>query len=175
MISDFDWTAWSPWASLDSLDLKAVSTGPGAYVIAADRPINRAIGVDAEGFLDVGESGSLRKRIRDFKRCAGLRGEEGHMAGWRFAFFRFERRFELSSLRVRCFSCETKAAAYRAEGQILLAYLQRHCELPPLNYKFNWDVFEELGWHIFDDEPINAQPRISEANTGREFGLNTAG
>jgi hypothetical protein len=141
---------------LENLDLKTVGTGPGAYVIAADRPINRAIGVDDEGFLDVGESGSLRKRLRDFKRCSRSRGEEGHMAGWRYAFFRFERQFPLLSLRVRWFNSETKAAAYSAEGRILLSYLQRHCELPPLNYKFNWDVFEELGWHIFDDAPANA-------------------
>jgi hypothetical protein len=153
MAPDFDWTGWSSWFSLDALDLKSITSGPGAYVIAADRPITRAIGVDAEGFLDVGESGLLRKRLRDFKKCAGQRGSQGHMAGWRYAFFRFERQFPLHSLRIRWVGADSKAAAYRAEGRILLAYIQRHCELPPLNYKFNWDVFEESGWHIFDDPP----------------------
>ncbi|MCY2993382.1 MAG: hypothetical protein NTY19_36720 [Planctomycetota bacterium] len=158
MTPDFDWTGWSAWTLLDALDLKSVGTGPGAYVIAADRQITRAIGVDLEGFLDVGESGSLRKRLRDFHRCARLRGEEGHMAGWRYAFVRFERQFPLRSLRVRWVNTETKAAAHCAEGRILLAYLQRHYELPPLNYKFNWAGVKESGWHVFDDPPASEQP-----------------
>ena len=91
------------------------------------------------------------------------------MAGWRFAFFRFERQFPLLSLRVRWLSAETKAMAYRAEGSVLLTYLRRHCELPPLNYKFNWDVFEELGWRIFDDQPANAKPSESSGRPGGDL------
>ena len=75
------------------------------------------------------------------------------MAGWRFAFFYFERRFPIESLRVRWFSAGTKKEAHRAESQLLLTYLVNHCELPPLNYKFNWRLFEELGWKILDDLP----------------------
>jgi hypothetical protein len=112
--------------------------------------VNRAIGTDTEGFLDVGESRSLQDRLWGFLRCVTRRGEEWHRAGWRFAFFRFERHFPVSSLRVRWLATETKAEAYNVEGRLLLAYLVRHCELPPLNYKFNWKPIEDLGWNIFD-------------------------
>jgi hypothetical protein len=148
---EFDWTGWTEWVPLIGLDLSMVPCGPGAYVIATDRPINRAVGVDQEGFLDVGESGKLRDRLWGFRECVTDRGAERHSAGWRFAFFRFERHFPVASLRLRWVSEESKALAYRAEGRLLLAYLLRHGELPPLNYKFNWQAFEELGWAVFDD------------------------
>jgi hypothetical protein len=153
---EHDWSGWTEWRALSTLDISAVPDAPGAYVIATDRPVNRAVGTDPNGFLDIGEPGSLRYRLRGFYRCITKRGEEGHMAGWRFAFFRFERRFPLGSLRVRWRATDDKEEAYRAEGHLLLAYLREHCELPPLNYKFNWKAFAELGWHIFDDLAVDA-------------------
>jgi len=126
------------------LDFREVSTDPGAYVIATDKPVSRAIGVDDLGLLDVGESDGLRARLRDFKRCLTKRGDEGHMAGWRFAFFRFERHFPVESLRVRWTATTSKEKAYAMEGRILLEYIKLHGELPPLNYKFNWSEFEAM-------------------------------
>ena len=148
---DFDWTGWTAWVPLIGLDLGTVPNGPGAYVIATDRPINRAVGIDPDGILDVGESGRLSDRLWGFRQCVTVRGAEWHSAGWRFAFFRFDRHFPVNTLRVRWAAAESKAAAYRAEGQLLRAYLMRHGELPPLNYKFNWQSFEELGWNVFDE------------------------
>jgi hypothetical protein len=84
-----------------------------------------------------------------------VRGTEWHRAGWRFAFFRFDRHFPVSSLRVRWVATGTKAKAYKVEGHLLLTYLLRHGELPPLNYKFNWKAFEEIGWNVFDDVAVN--------------------
>jgi hypothetical protein len=78
------------------------------------------------------------------------------MAGWRFAFFRFERQFPHTGLRVRWRAAATKQEAYAAEGQVLLGYLRRHCELPPLNYKFNWQTFETHGWDILDQDAVPA-------------------
>jgi hypothetical protein len=151
----FDWDGWTEWTPLTALDLSTdrspVPKKPGAYVVATDRPVSRAVGTDTEGFLDVGESGKLRDRLWGFQECVTNRGAEWHRAGWRFAFFRFERHFPVSSLRVRWRATDTKSEAYRLEGQLLLVYLTRHGELPPLNYKFNWDSFEELGWNIFDE------------------------
>jgi hypothetical protein len=80
------------------------------------------------------------------------------MAGWRYAFFHFDQRFPLASLRVRRVAKGTKAEAYRAEGRLLLAYIRRHAELPPLNYKFNWDAFEELGWNILESAAAVQEP-----------------
>jgi hypothetical protein len=148
---EFDWTGWTEWTPLIGLDLGTVPQGPGAYVIASNRPINRAVGVDPDGFLDVGESGRLSDRLWGFRQCVTVRGTEWHRAGWRFAFFRFERHFPVDTLRLRWVAADSKADAYRAEGRVLLAYLMRHGELPPLNYKFNWQAFEELGWNVFDD------------------------
>jgi hypothetical protein len=152
----FDWTGWTNWTPLVGLDVSNVPEGPGAYVVATDRPINRAVGVDPEGFLDVGESGKLSNRLWGFRECITVRGAGWHSAGWRFAFFRFDRHFPIASLRVRWAATRTKAKAYRAEGQLLLSYLLRHGELPPLNYKFNWQSFEELGWNVFDDLTADA-------------------
>ena len=89
------------------------------------------------------------------------------MAGWRFAFFYFERRFPIESLRVRWFSAGTKKEAHRAESQLLLTYLRYHCELPPLNYKFNWRLFEELGWKILDDVPSDSPAPVGNPASER--------
>jgi len=143
-MNNFDWTGWSHWVGLETLDLKTIPKTAGAYVIATDKPINRAVGTDPLGFLDVGESSELNGRLRSFKRCAFQRDVTGHMAGWRYAFFNFKMHFSHTSLRVRWFSTESKEKAYAAERRVLVEYLKAHCELPPLNYKFNWDEFEEM-------------------------------
>jgi hypothetical protein len=159
----FDWAGWTNWVPLIGLDFTTVPWLPGAYVIATSSPVNRAIDTDEEGFLDVGESDSLRSRLQSFVRCACNRGKEGYMAGWRYAFFHFDQRFPFSSLRVRWAAKATKAEAYRAEEHLLLAYLRRHAELPPLNYKFNWDAFEELGWDHLDPAAASQESTPPEA------------
>ncbi|HZY90386.1 MAG TPA: hypothetical protein VFE78_36530 [Gemmataceae bacterium] len=159
---EVDWSLWTDWTAFDALDWSLVPTGPGAYLIAAGQPINRAIGADPDGYLDVGESGNLTNRLWSFRRCATQRGCTGHMAGWRYAFFHFDRQFPFASLRVRWRAAATKQEAYAAEGQVLLGYLRRYCELPPLNYKFNWQVFEEHGWDILDrDAAVDADSDAS--------------
>jgi hypothetical protein len=150
-MSAYDWTGWSDWQSLVGIDFHSIPQGPGAYVIATGQPLSRAIGTDPDGFLDIGESVGLSQRLYDFVRCATKRGDEGHMAGWRYAFFHFDRHYPFESLRVRWLETDTKEDAYRAEGRLMLEYLNRHSELPPLNYKFNWKLFEELGWDVLDN------------------------
>jgi len=100
--------------------------------------------------IDIGESGALRKRLRDFCRCATTKGEQGHMAGWRFTFFQFKRHFPYDALRVRWTGAASKEDALYAEGKLMLDYLLNHAELPPLNYSFNWRPFERDGWDLFD-------------------------
>lgn len=90
------------------------------------------------------------------------------MAVWRYAFFHFDQRFPLPSLRVRWAAKETKAEACRAEGHLLLAYLWRHAELPPLNYNFNWDAYEELGWDHLDQ--VTASQESSPQETPQSLG-----
>ena len=151
---EFDWSGWTKWTALSTLDFSSVPKTSGAYVIAAGRPVNRAVGTDPDGFLDVGEVGesiSLRGRLKGFSECIKNRHMEGHAAGWRFAFYYFDRHFPLSTLRARWLATKSKDEALMAEGFLLLAYLRQHCELPPLNNRENWKVFKELGWHILDE------------------------
>lgn len=79
------------------------------------------------------------------------------MAGWRYAFFRFDRHFPLSSLRVRWSETSSKHTANALEGRLLLTYVLLYGELPPLNYKFNWSAFKSLGWDAFDDPAVFAR------------------
>ncbi len=72
------------------------------------------------------------------------------MAGWRYAFLRLNRHFPLESLRIRWKPTASKEAAREQEGQTMVAYLARHCELPPLNYSFNWLPFEKNGGDLLD-------------------------
>lgn len=146
----YDWNGWTKWTNLETLKLERVCAEPGAYVISASCPINRAVGIDRHGILDIGESDNLRSRLASFARCAKTRGKGGHMAGWRYAFFYFTDHFPFASLRVRSFATPDKAEAYAAEGRVMLAYLKNHRELPPLNYKFNWQEFERQGWNLLD-------------------------
>jgi hypothetical protein len=88
--------------------------------------------------------------LASFMRCAQRRGTGGHMAGWRYAFFYFCDHFPFSTLKVRWYAAKDKGDAYGAEGRIMLVYLQNHCELAPLNYKFNWQEFEKNGWNLLD-------------------------
>ncbi len=139
-----DWFGWESWQSLLLLDLTDVPYSHGAYAISTNRRINRAVGSDPEGILHIGETNDLKYRIKTFRDCVRSAKYKSHMAGWRFKFFQFEKKFPVKSLRVRWVRVTTKKAASKAEAQALTDYLKAHCELPPLNYKFNWALWKEL-------------------------------
>jgi hypothetical protein len=138
-----NWDGWEPeWLKLVDHYQRAPAL-PGVYIICADRAITRAVGVDENGILTVGESDNLRRRLAAFVRCAGSKSATGHMAGWRFSFASFEKMFPLDTLWVSWCPTADKAAAYAKEGEMLGLYLAEHYELPPLNYKFNWSPQEQ--------------------------------
>jgi hypothetical protein len=152
-MADIDWRGWTGWTSLSlaqGLGFPNAPNKPGAYAVAADTPISRAVGSDEYGILTIGESDDLHRRMTLFASCALSYGTEGHEAGWRFSFLRFERYFSFAKLRIRWKATETKKQANELEGKMLLAYLSKHLELPPLNYKFNWSMFEDGDWDLFD-------------------------
>jgi hypothetical protein len=142
-MTEYDWSGWSPWKRLNEIEFAAIPSRPGAYVVAARRPIHRAVGVDTLGIIHVGESDDLRRRVDAFRWCAERKGREGHMAGWRYADLGLDRHFPLSTLQLRWVVTDTKEAAYKVEGRILHVYLRAHMELPPLNYKFNWTCWKK--------------------------------
>lgn len=132
------WKGWTPeWERILDVYQDAPS-GPGVYMIIADGPINRAVGEDEHGILDVGESDNLKQRLASFVGCARGTRAAGHMAGWRFLEYGFDKHFPLESIWVSWYEVTDKNAAYQKEGEILSEYYRQHLELPPLNFKFNW-------------------------------------
>lgn len=136
MVKD-DWSGWTEWLPLVDNIPKAPSK-PGAYMIAAKKTLNRAVGRDEQGILGIGESDNLKRRLKDFLGCAGGTKASGHMAGFRYRRFGYQSVFPLETLWVCWREVEDKDAAYALEGALLGEYLAQHFELPPLNYKFNW-------------------------------------
>ena len=133
-------TKWSPWTSFSKLEKTPIPGKPGVYMVATKKPFHRVIGTDPSGILHMGESASLKERIWSFWRCASQRGRAGHMAGWRFAEYRMDNQFPLNTLYFRWWVAKSKQEAYKLEGEELANYFKKHCELPPLNYKFNWST-----------------------------------
>lgn len=132
-----NWDGWTDWLPLVHSIPQAPAT-PGAYMIAARRALNRAVGRDVEGILGIGESDNLNRRLRDFLGCARGTKAAGHMAGYRYNLFGYSRVFPLESLWICWCGVGNKDEAYALEGKMLSEYLAQHYELPPLNYKFNW-------------------------------------
>jgi len=140
---------WSEWLALKVDGINRLPKKPGGYQIRAvdekkrARTIRRCVGDDREGLLGIGESEDLRKRISNLLRCMGEKGQGGHMAGWRYAYLEMNRIFPLERIQFRYCVTKDKDAAYKLEGTLLHDYVNRHFELPPLNYKFNWSVWDE--------------------------------
>ncbi|MCK4340635.1 MAG: hypothetical protein KAY37_02785 [Phycisphaerae bacterium] len=149
---EIDWAEWEQWTNFKSLSFSTVPTGAGAYVIATDRPLQRAVGTDADGIIDVGQSAHLRQRLRAFRSCATNRYREGHMAGWRFGVFRLAHHFPLDTLLVRWKATRDADEARGVEADLMFQYFRCHTELPPLNYSFTWA--NNIDLKIFDDEAV---------------------
>lgn len=132
------WPDWTEWAPFTAIGWKSIPTGPGTYMIGAHRALHRAVGVDEQGILDIGQSKSLRRRLRTFRRCASTDDAAGHMAGWRFQEYRMARHFPLDKLHVCWRSFETVAEAIVEEARLLEEYVRQHMESPPLNYAASW-------------------------------------
>lgn len=135
---------WMEWLPLTNEEVAAVPEGAGAYIVGIRRDrIGRLLADDPHAIVDVGESARLRVRLRDFMRCAGSAGQEGHMAGWRLGSFGLLERLgvTVSDLRFSYCQAQDKDDAYRIEGEMLRMYFDLFGELPPLNYKFNWTTW----------------------------------
>lgn len=129
---------WAKWVGIS--DIGKAPCAPGAYVIAAESPIQRIVGIDKHGLLSIGESENLQKRLHLFHMCAKGERHRGHNAGWRYHELNMIDRFPLASLRFRWCATDDKVGAYLLEGSMLKLYVSDHFELPPLNYKYNWSA-----------------------------------
>lgn len=137
------------WRPLIGQEIKKVPPQEGAYIVRAKNEyakiqvVRRCVGEDEHGILDVGESKNLRQRLGALLNCMGDATQTSHMAGWRYAYLGMNELFPIDRLEFAYRTTEDKEAAYALEGKILEAYVRRHYELPPLNYKFNWSGFKE--------------------------------
>ena len=127
---------WSDWTKLDNL--RDIPKEPGAYIIATEKKINRIIGKDNDGILSIGETDNLFKRIQMFLSCAEGKRHRGHNAGWRYYKLDLKKEFPIISLYICWKSVSSKKEAHHLEGEELKKYANKHYELPPLNYKYNW-------------------------------------
>lgn len=133
-----NWKGWTDWQPLDGLNFKTVTTGPGVYVIAVNKPLSRVVGVDRIGILYIGEAGGLRRRLSMFYRCASGNKDVAHSAGRHYLHYKIKHYFPLHILKVRWTELKTKEEAKHMEGKLLREYIKHHCELPPLNAQFTW-------------------------------------
>jgi len=131
-----NWRGWGSWKKLCELSPQDIPNSPGAYVIATGKSLNRFVGRDSEGILDVGESGNLRRRLRFFKRCAAGKSKN-HSAGCRYFEFKLSKKFPMTCLRVRLKKTTSKEQAKQLEARFMRVYVAKHFELPPLNSSFN--------------------------------------
>ena len=141
-----DWTGWKQWHNVDDvwngwkkLQVWDIPHRPGAYVLSTTRTITRAYGKDEEELLHVGESGDLSNRIWCMLECVAKGSKkESHRAGWRYSYLQRFKHFPQHTLRIRWIERTSKAAAKKMENTVLQAYVDKHFELPPLNYNFPW-------------------------------------
>lgn len=133
-----DWNGWSEWHKLlDAIPL--IENRRGVYMIAADKSLTRLHGEDEEGILDIGESNRVQARVKHFISCANGTCQLGHAAGWRYRHLNYSSLFPLHSLYVSWKYAEGEEDEYQMEGALLREYVQQHFELPPLNYKYNYE------------------------------------
>ena len=111
---------------------------PGTYIVRAHRPLHRAHGIDDYGILTIGKTSSLRSRLQSFWRCANKKDAQGHMAGWRFAYYNLGAKFPVENLLMQWSECEDEPSAKRAEAELLRLYIDSHGEQPPLNFAASW-------------------------------------
>lgn len=132
------------WNELTDLQIKNIPSKPGAYKIRICKSkckpikINRFIGVDKDGIIDIGQSKDLRNRLRTFKKCVETHDYGGHMAGWRFNYLKLSQKLKFPILEFTYKKCNSKKQAYEQEHKWMKEYVHEHKELPPLNYSYNW-------------------------------------
>lgn len=140
------WNHWTGWVPIDTAVLRSgLPKGPpyeaGAYVLRARGvAVQRLLGADGQGVLDIGESGSVAARLGQLRACANAERRSGHMAGWRYAYLQLKERMPGHTLEV---AWRTGRDSYRLEAELMKAYLDAFGELPPLNYKANWRLLAE--------------------------------
>lgn len=133
---------WSPWFTFERTAIRSIGRmRPGAYQIRClgrhKRPvvIERAWRKDLTGLVYIGRSKkSVRSRIRSFYHQAKGSNRKGHIAAKHYLRFKFARIFPLKRLQFR-YALMSAHKAEQAEKRLILAYLRKHFDAPPLNFQ----------------------------------------
>ncbi len=115
-----------------------VQKKPGVYRIRAfhhrGKPIRvpRALGIDYEGVIDIGESDNLIKRLSYFwGRATGK--SYSHSAADEYISWEMRRHWPLELLRFDFIHVDDKTAAEKLELKMIDEYRARFYDRPPLN------------------------------------------
>jgi predicted GIY-YIG superfamily endonuclease len=130
---------WSKWFRPNQDDPRRIPNAvvtftpekPGVYELRyapRGRPakLRRLVRVDEDALFYIGSSKNLRKRLAQF-----YRGYPHSAAGTYKRFYRS--RFRLSDLEFRWTMSRSKASAVSTEKRMLLSYMNRFLDRPPLN------------------------------------------
>jgi predicted GIY-YIG superfamily endonuclease len=130
---------WSKWFRPNQDDPRKIPNAvvaftpekPGVYELRyapRGRParLRRLVGVDAEALFYIGSSKNLRRRLAQF-----YRGYSHSAAGTYKRFYRS--RFALEDLEFRWGISRSKTSAVSSERRMLLRYMNRFLDRPPLN------------------------------------------
>jgi len=139
---------WSEWFKLDEKTIdENVPSKSGTYKISCPESIDRFSGKDTEGVLVIGESGDIKKRIKDFFYSVTKKDENPnnmssrtHSEGGTFAVLGLEEKYPIETLRFKFIITHDKDGAERLERLKIEEYENRFDEFPPLNHKppKNW-------------------------------------
>ncbi len=132
-MAGFDWSGWKILRPPLEEKVKSLPNKPGVYVIFVRKGINRFIGKDKEGILDIGQSNKLGDRLLKFLSCADGRRKKGHAAGVRFRKYVLDNYYVLGDLNFRVRTCLGGKTPRDYEKEMLHSYALEHGELPPLN------------------------------------------
>ncbi len=137
---------------------ESAPTTPGVYIIMRGTPIRRVGGTDHNGIIYAGKALNLRKRLRQFWNAEHIASDLLRMqlpiaraVLGRKLSTENELYSVLSRLFARIATPLKKHELDEAERLVLMAYLLRFGELPPLNFSMRsrWDDIPskaELRW-----------------------------
>ena len=124
---------FSKWMYLTKMSLDDIPKKAGIYEIRMPRSINRLIGKDKEGILEIGQSNNLQVRLKRFYTAA-TGGKASHSEGLRFHHLRLASKLDVKTDHLKmCFREIDKIKLKSAEKGYLSRYQKKYGELPPLN------------------------------------------
>lgn len=127
---------WRQWTTLLPLNVSEVPSDAGLYQLrwainGKPRPIPRAYGIDAFGFVYFGKAKNLNRRLKALLNGI-IERSPVHNTDSIFLWYGFEEKFKHSQLEIR-WSVLPKDLIDEYEYYLLSLYVFVYLDLPPLN------------------------------------------